>query len=281
MAANPHDSGRPRRRLEATLVTALAHFGHAEAEAALGALIVDPDEEIRARYLPDLVRLRKARGWEYLGLLEHALGDRSLLVRTTALGLCRSIGDDRVIALVAPLLGHRRADLRTLAAACIAARRCQEPASMELVVHQLRAPVRSVERFEAALRALAYSHDLHEVGRSLLAALDDERDAVRRAAVAAFPYYESGANLLEGLAQRLDKGKPVEHQLSALWALANVGVAAGVPTLVGYLSHPDLRFREAAVEGLDRAGARHMLPTLSTMWDVLQAPTRACFSGPL
>ena len=243
--------------------------------------MVDPDEEIRARYLPDLVRLRKARGWEYLGLLEHALHDRSPLVRTTALQLARSLADDRVIALVAPLLAERRAEMRVGAVQCIQARRCHDPATLAPVLAWLEPPVRSAERFEAALQALAYSHDLHAVGRALLAALDHDDERVRRAAVQAFPWYESCGSLLEGVVVRLQGDRSAEHQLSALWALAHLGQAAAVPTLLGYLSHSDLRFREAAVEGLDRAGAAHTLPTLSAMWDTLRTPTRACFSGPL
>src|SRR5688572_4206534 len=82
------DSGRHLRRLEGALVSTLAHFGDYQGEAVMGALVVDPDEDVRRRQIPLFLRHRKKRGRPYMELLEHALGERSALVRDAAVRFC-------------------------------------------------------------------------------------------------------------------------------------------------------------------------------------------------
>lgn len=280
MPVTHRDSGRHRRRLEASVAVALAHLGDVEGEAVLEAIMVHPDENVRARLLPVLVRQHRERKRTWLPFIEHGLSDRSFEVRRAALKTAFEFPDDRLIPRMAPLLSDRHHEIRAMASAFIRWRPTLDPALLEPVLQVVRSPRRSKESRIRAIQALAYPHDVPQIAEALLAALDDADAAVRRHASHAFTSIRTPDPWLRRLEERLSQNRPAEIHLSALWAMALAATPTVAPLLKRYLTHRDARFQEAAVAGLDRLRDPALLEALRALWQELQAESRSSFSGP-
>lgn len=260
---------------------ALAALGDREAEAALSAMIVEPDVELRIRFVPELIRLRRAQARDYAALLERGLRDRSPKVREAVLRVAMEDRREIFFPSVVPLLVDRTESIRFTASAYVRLVASQDVSRVAPVLDLVRDARRSPAARVSAIRSLRYTHDLLPVAEALVACLDDPRKMMREASGEALAFFKSRARLLPDLEVRLAPGRPEDLRLSALWAIAQMDLPQALRILDPFIAHVDPRFQRAAVAGLGRIGGPDLRNRLRFLWDERRTEARAGFSGPL
>jgi len=250
-----HDSHAPVRLAAASALESLRDLR--TIEPLIGAAS-DADAGVRAAAVESVRSLLYEK--DYPGAIDlflRSCGDGDPRVRAVgARGLSGSKDPRARPALIAALKDESWEVRR---AACSALGADGRPAQMEMLVQALR-DVRSAIRAEAAaeLRGFAIEEDAHAV-ESLIAALSDQAEAVRGAAMQALNHQD--ARLVEPLVAALD-AKEARVRQSVIELLGKQGDSRAVKPLLAMLRDPDNGVRDAVVLALGRLGAPAVEPLI-------------------
>ena len=261
-------------RLATQALNALARLGDPEA------LLLDPDEDVRARQLPVVVGLRRRHGGDPLEVLRQGLSDRRAPVREAALQCALEAPDEAVLPAVSPLLGDRADKVRHLARLFVQAARCQHAEHLESTLAFLQDPSQELNERIGALQALSYPHRVEQVQKVLLQLLEDREVALSLWASRALTFYEDRDATARALLARLEETLPRGVELALLWAMARLARPVTGSVLRRAAASRDPEVMEPAVYGLGLLGDPQDADLLRRiLQEARQGPTQADRSG--
>ncbi|MGE0495501.1 MAG: HEAT repeat domain-containing protein [Vulcanimicrobiota bacterium] len=245
------------------LLHTLARLGDDEALAVLQQHLEHESLSERRDALEALFHLHRDRGLSIVELLSHAMRDRRAEVRLLAVQLARQAQDPALTQALAERSADRSEEVFEEASRALRELQSQDEQALAPLLETLRSHAEWEHRLRAA-QALAYRHSMTPAIEALLMAVQDSQLPVRITAGQSLSYLPVADQLV-----RLLDATDGDIQLSVLWALTRHAQSQHIPLLEGYLDHPDIGFRKAAVVGLGQAQAAASRERLRKMWKEL------------
>ena len=297
-------------RLQCTILSALSQLGDPAASTDIQALQVNHDCYVREHILTAAVEEARRRGRDYVGLFHKFFHDDRKEVREEAISYLLYHADEKFIPIVAPLFytctvppkeefpadtemdrlkakcasldrkshEHEDARQRKTARNFVKACQSQNPEYLAPVLAVLMDPGCQIEGRIMALESLAYPHAVPSVVQALLDVLDlpnPHDEGLHGYAATSIGFVQGAETVIETLQKRLQSDRTEEirhHVLYAITCLADRYPERCIPILESYLDQEG--FQGAAVIGLQRAGAHHVIPRLRALYASVTACVR-------
>ena len=229
--------------VRAKIAWALGEIDDKRAVEALGAVVRDPDVEVRRQAVSALGELESAAA---VPMLIPALKDADVETRKQAASALGEIQSKDAVEALIPLT--KDADVEVRKQAVEALGQIEDKRALPA----LEAAVRdaNVEVRRQAIEAIGQLDELGKAPPALIAALKDEDREVRKAAAEALGQLED-EEAVPALVP-LTKDADVEVKRAAVEALSSIGGARSVEVMAGLLKDGDPEIRKLAAEALGK-----------------------------
>jgi HEAT repeat protein/beta-lactamase regulating signal transducer with metallopeptidase domain len=229
--------------VRAKIAWALGEIDDKRAVAALGAVVRDPDAEVRRQAVSALGELESAAA---VPMLIPALKDADIETRKQAASALGEIGSKDAVEALIPLTKDADAEVRKQTVEALG------QIEDKRALPALEAAVRdaNVEVRRQAIEAIGQLDELRSAPPALITALKDDDQEVRKAAVEALGQLED-EEAVPALIP-LTRDADVEVKRAAVEALSSIGGARAVEVMAGLLKDGDPEIRKIAAEALGK-----------------------------
>jgi HEAT repeat protein/beta-lactamase regulating signal transducer with metallopeptidase domain len=229
--------------VRAKIAWALGEIDDKRAVEALGAVVRDPDVEVRRQAVSALGELESAAA---VPMLIPALKDADVETRKEAASALGEIQSKDAVEALIPLTKDADVEVRKQAVEALGQIEDQR------ALPALEASVRdaNVEVRRQAIESIGQLEEMKSAPPALIAALKDDDHEVRKAAAEALGNMEDEA-VVPALVP-LTKDADVEVKRAAVEALSSIGGARSVEVMAGLLKDADPEIRKLAAEALGK-----------------------------
>jgi len=229
--------------VRAKIAWALGEIDDKRAVEALGAVVRDPDAEVRRQAVSALGELESAAA---VPMLIPALKDADIETRKQAASALGEIGSKDAVEALIPLTKDADAEVRKQTVQALG------QIEDKRALPALEAAVRdaNVEVRRQAIEAIGQLDELRSAPPALITALKDDDQEVRKAAVEALGQLED-EEAVPALIP-LTRDADVEVKRAAVEALSSIGGARAVEVMAGLLKDGDPEIRKIAAEALGK-----------------------------
>jgi len=229
--------------VRAKIAWALGEIDDKRAVEALGAVVRDPDAEVRRQAVSALGELESAAA---VPMLIPALKDADIETRKQAASALGEIGSKDAVEALIPLTKDADAEVRKETVQALG------QIEDKRALPALEAAVRdaNVEVRRQAIEAIGQLDELRSAPPALITALKDDDQEVRKAAVEALGQLED-EEAVPALIP-LTRDADVEVKRAAVEALSSIGGARAVEVMAGLLKDGDPEIRKIAAEALGK-----------------------------
>jgi len=229
--------------VRAKIAWALGEIDDKRAVEALGAVVRDPDTEVRRQAVSALGELQSAAA---VPMLIPALKDADVETRKQAAAALGEIQSKDAVEALIPLT--KDADVEVRKQAVEALGQIEDKRALPALEAALRDANAEVRR--QAIESIGQLDELHSAPPALIAALKDEDREVRKSAAEALGNLED-EEAVPALVP-LTKDADVEVKRAAVEALSSIGGARSVEVMAGLLKDGDPEIRKLAAEALGK-----------------------------
>jgi len=229
--------------VRAKIAGALGEIKDKRAVEALGAVVRDPDAEVRREAVSALGELESAAA---VPMLIPALKDADIETRKQAASALGEIQSKDAVEALIPVTKDANAEVRKQAVEALG------QIEDKRALPALEAAVRdaNVEVRRQAIEAIGHLDELKSAPPALIAALKDEDREVRKSAAEALGNMED-EEAVPALVP-LTKDADVDVKRAAVEALSSIGGARAVEVMAGLLKDGDPEIRKLAAEALGK-----------------------------